>query len=115
MFCHYDSLETRKIVPGLTGAYLGSGEAMNAMHWVFEDNVALPRHSHSAVQFGYIIRGAFRVTIGEEKALLKAGDAYFIPANVAHDFVSVGETEAIDVFSPARDDIPPWRSDDRSA
>ena len=108
MFCERETLESRVIVEGLVGTYLGSGEAMNAMHWVFVDNTALPAHSHAAVQFGYIIRGAFDTVIGGETKRLKAGDAYFIPPNVEHSFVAVGETEAIDVFSPARDDVPPW-------
>ncbi len=108
MFCQRETLESRPIVEGLVGTYLGSGEAMNAMHWVFKDKTALPAHSHPAVQFGYIVRGAFDTVIGDEKARLKAGDAYYIPPNVEHAFEAVGETEAIDVFSPARADIPPW-------
>ncbi len=108
MFYQRETMESRAIVDGLVGTYLGSGEAMNAMHWVFQDKTALPPHKHEAVQFGYIIRGAFDTVIGDEKQRLKAGDSYFIPPNVEHAFVAVGETEAIDVFSPARDDIPPW-------
>lgn len=110
MFCFLDKLEERQVAPGVMGKYLGNGKAMNAMHWVFEDGATLPPHSHEAVQFGYIIRGGFEVNIGGEKTLLKAGDSYFVPANAEHTFSAVGETEAIDVFSPARDELPPWKN-----
>ena len=43
------------------------------------------------------------MTIGDETHVLKAGDAYFVPANVPHKFVPVGDTEAIDVFTPVRE------------
>lgn len=96
------TLAAKKIFEGVFGTYLGSGEKMNAMHWIFEDGVALPAHSHEAEQFGYIIRGGFKVTIDGETKLLEAGDFYFVPSNAQHSFVSVGKTEAIDVFSPIR-------------
>ena len=44
--------------------------------------------------------------IGDETAELRTGDAYFIPADVLHEFVAVGQTEAIDVFSPVKMDFP---------
>jgi len=108
MFFLRDHAESQKVSRGVLGTYLGGNEAVNAMHWIFDDNTALARHSHAAVQFGYIIRGAFRMTIGDSEMVLKAGDSYTIPQHVAHEFVSIGETEAIDVFSPARKEIPPW-------
>ena len=43
-------------------------------------------------------------TIGEERATLRAGDCYFIPSDLPHGFTALGETEAIDVFSPVRED-----------
>ncbi|GAG94621.1 unnamed protein product, partial [marine sediment metagenome] len=33
---------------------------------------------------------------------VKAGDAYFIPANEEHSFIAVGASEAIDVFAPIK-------------
>lgn len=109
MFFLRDNAESQQVAPGVLGTYLGGNDEVNAMHWIFDDNTALARHSHAAVQFGYIIRGSFRMTIGDAKMVLKAGDSYTIPAHVKHEFVSVGETEAIDVFTPAREEIPPWK------
>ena len=46
------------------------------------------------------------MVVGDEKAVLKAGDAYFIPPNVMHSFTAVGDTEAIDIFNPVKMDFP---------
>jgi len=48
--------------------------------------------------------------IGEEVAVLKKGDAYFIPPNVPHEFTAIGQTEAIDIFSPVKTDFP-WKDE----
>jgi len=109
MFWLRKNAESQHVADGVLGTYLGGNEAVNAMHWIFDDNTALARHSHAAVQFGYIIRGAFRMIIGDLEMVLQAGDSYTIPPNVEHEFVSIGETEAIDVFTPARAEIPPWK------
>ena len=60
------------------------------------------------LQFGYVIKGGFRLTIGEEVYELSEGDAYLVPADVPHGFVAVGETEAIDVFAPVKT-VFPWQ------
>lgn len=96
-------IEKKEILPGVMGQYLGAGDTMNVMHWNFEDNVVLPEHSHESEQFGYVIKGGFKVTIDGVTKLLSAGDSYFVPSNARHSFASVGETEAIDVFSPIKE------------
>ena len=95
-------VDKKELFKGVIGQYLGSGQHMNVMHWNFEDNVTLPEHPHASEQFGYVIKGAFRATIDGKTELLEAGDYYFIPPNATHSFTSVGETEAIDVFSPVK-------------
>jgi quercetin dioxygenase-like cupin family protein len=102
-FRYIKDVEKKEIFKGVIGQYLGSGEKMNVMHWNFDDNVILPSHKHESEQFGYVIKGAFRATIGDKTQLIEAGDSYFIPSNTQHSFTSVGETEAIDVFSPIRE------------
>ena len=62
----------------------------------------MPIHTHEQEQFGYVIKGGFDMTIGDERAVLKAADCYFIPSGAPHGFITLEETEAIDVFSPVR-------------
>ena len=91
---------------GVIRQYLGQGQKMNAQHWNMADKSIVKMHKHSQEQFGYVIKGGFSMIIGDERAELRAGDAYFIPPDVLHEFVAVGETEAIDLFSPVKLDFP---------
>ncbi len=107
MFCFRQKLEKMDMGGGgVIRQYFGQGQKMNAQHWDMADKSVVKMHKHSQEQFGYVIKGGFKMIIGDETAELKAGDAYFIPADVLHEFVAVGQTEAIDVFSPVKLDFP---------
>ena len=69
-------------------------------------NSTLPMHSHPHEQVGIILEGEVTFVIGGETRLLKAGDIYIIPGNVAHE-VRVGNQPAkvLDVFHPIREDL----------
>jgi quercetin dioxygenase-like cupin family protein len=88
--------------------YLGEGQRMNVQHWDMADKSVVKMHKHSQEQFGYVIKGGFKMIVGDETAELGAGDAYFIPPDVLHEFTAVGQTEAIDIFSPVKEDFP-WK------
>jgi quercetin dioxygenase-like cupin family protein len=103
VFCYHDDLPAKDLAEGLTLTTLGASENLSAVHWDITDGTKVPPHQHESEQFGYVIKGAFEMNIGDETAVLRAGDAYFIPANVPHSFVARGATEAIDVFSPKRE------------
>ena len=106
MFRHRQELPRQAIADGVVLQTLGSSENMNVLHWNMSDQSIVPLHQHVQEQFGYVISGGFEMTVGDETAILDAGDAYFIPSNVPHMFRAIGETEAIDVFSPRREGIP---------
>ena len=71
------------------------------------DQSVVGMHTHPQEQFGYVIKGGFRLTIGDKEYELKEGDAYLVPADIPHGFVAIGETEAIDVFAPVKT-VFPW-------
>lgn len=108
MFVFRRDLKTMDMGGGVLRHYLGQGTLMNAQHWNMADKSVVKMHQHSQEQFGYIIKGGFKLTIGDVTKELKAGDAYFVPPNVPHEFVTIGETEAIDVFNPVKLDFP-WK------
>jgi len=107
MYIFHEKLEKMDMGGGgVIRQYLGQGQKMNAQHWNMADKSIVKMHKHSQEQFGYVIKGGFSMIIGDERAELRAGDAYFIPPDVLHEFVAVGETEAIDLFSPVKLDFP---------
>ena len=104
-FVFHDKLKKSDMGGGIIRQYLGACEKMNAQHIDLADGSTVKLHSHPQVQLGYVISGGLKVTIGNDTQILKAGDAYFVPAGVPHEPTAIGQTEAIDVFSPIRPDL----------
>ncbi len=103
MFVFKDKVEEVKFGEGIKMKVLGAGEKLNVLHWSTVAGIESPAHQHPEEQFGYILKGGFEITIGEETVVLSAGDSYCIPANVPHKFRVIEDTEAIDIFSPLRE------------
>jgi quercetin dioxygenase-like cupin family protein len=108
MVCYHDKIEKQNLGPGILLQEIGIGQHLNALHWNMSDKSEVKLHTHPQEQFGYVIKGGFNMVIGDENMNLKAGDSYFIPPDMLHSFIAVGETEAIDVFSPVKKDFP-WK------
>jgi len=103
MFVFKDKIKEVEFGKGIRMKVLGAGIKMNVLHWSTIDGIESPEHQHPEEQFGYILKGGFEITVGGDKAVLGAGDSYFIPANVPHKFRIIGDTQAIDIFSPQRE------------
>ncbi|MDR1534037.1 MAG: cupin domain-containing protein [Planctomycetota bacterium] len=95
---------------------LGDGMKRKIMPWT--DNLMAARvvfakgaigriHSHDAhTQIAYIAAGSFEATVGGERKILRAGDAYLAPKAVPHGAIALEEGSVIiDVFTPKRDDF----------
>lgn len=108
MFIFHKKIEKHDMGGGIVRQDLANGERLNTLHWNIADKGEVTLHHHPQEQFGYIIKGGFEMLIGNETKILKAGDAYVVPPNVPHSFIANGETEAIDVFSPVKEDFP-WK------
>lgn len=106
MIINRKEIEKRRVAPGIIMQALKQGAYMNALHWDMDDGSIVELHHHPQEQFGYVIKGGFIIQLGDEEFEIGAGDAYYIPPNVPHRFVAVGQTEAIDVFNPLRLDYP---------
>jgi quercetin dioxygenase-like cupin family protein len=66
----------------------------------------VPTHSHPNEQITYILSGALKFWIGEEREekIVRAGEVLVIPANVPHAAEALEDTLDLDVFSPPRQD-----------
>lgn len=100
MICYHDKVKEQPQDDGTIRQDFPHGTNMNVLHSILKDGAVVASNTHPEEQMGYIIRGSLEVIIGEEKSILKAGDVYFVPPNVPHSFIAIGESEAIDVFSP---------------
>lgn len=102
MFILREKLQEIAFGDGIRLTDLGGCGRMNVLHWQTPQGTISPVHDHVEEQFGYLLQGSIEVTIGTEQAVLKAGDAYFIPGGVPHQFRLIEDSIAIDVFSPQR-------------
>ena len=62
-------------------------------------------HQHPHSQVTYVESGAFEMTIGDQKHIIRQGDSYYVPPHVMHGCTCVEDGMLIDVFSPHREDF----------
>lgn len=62
-------------------------------------------HAHPHSQVTYVASGAFEMTIGEEKKIIREGDGYYVPPNIMHGVVCLEDGLLVDAFSPVREDL----------
>ena len=73
------------------------------LNWVkFEPGSTYPLHSHPYEQTSVVIQGRIRLTVGDEVCEVGPGDMWFVPSNVPHGGVILGDEPVIfiDVYSP---------------
>jgi len=71
----------------------------------FEQNAVGAIHQHPHTQATFVESGVFEFTIGEEKKIVRQGDACFIPSNILHGCVCLEAGTLIDSFGPYREDF----------
>lgn len=102
MICRHQKIEKHDLGKGISMQVFGIGENLNVLHWDMDDKSEVIHHNHPEEQFGFIIAGELVLTLDDKVYNLKSGDGYFVPSNAWHSFVSVGKTEAIDIFVPIK-------------
>lgn len=87
---------------GVQRRILGYGPDLMMTYVTFKKGAVGTIHSHPHRQVSYIESGSFEVQIGGERQVLKAGDSYIVPSDVAHGAVALEDGVLVDVFAPAR-------------
>jgi quercetin dioxygenase-like cupin family protein len=62
-----------------------------------QEDARVPEHTHGA-QWGIVVEGELRLTIGAETRSLRRGDEYFIPPGVPHAATLKAGSRVIDFF-----------------
>jgi quercetin dioxygenase-like cupin family protein len=104
-FLFGDQLEWEEVAPGLKRQIMGVDGKIMMVKVDFKVGAVGDLHEHHHSQVTYVESGEFEMTIGEEKKILKGGDAFYIPPHILHGCVCLKEGVLIDVFSPAREDF----------
>lgn len=69
-------------------------------HYELGADTGEPLLVHEGEEAGVVIRGRLEVTVGNQRSVLEAGDAYYFPSSIPHRFRNVGD-EACEVVSAA--------------
>lgn len=64
-------------------------------------------HAHPHVQASYVVSGRFEVTVGDQTAVLAAGDSFMVPSNTMHGVKALEPGRLVDSFTPHRADFLP--------
>jgi quercetin dioxygenase-like cupin family protein len=73
------------------------GSTASAILVVAREDMEVPSHTHAA-QWGIVVDGEMRLTIGTEARTYRRGDSYFIPAGTPHGGRLKAGTRVIDFF-----------------
>ncbi|CAN5579054.1 cupin domain-containing protein [soil metagenome] len=96
----------RERVSDLLERRLITADRMMLAHVYLAKGCIVPQHSHENEQLTYILSGALKFWIGEEKReqIVSAGEVLVIPSNVLHMAEALEDTLDVDIFSPPRQD-----------
>jgi len=98
-------IEWQDLGGGVQRQMMGHDETVMMVKVKFEAGAVGVLHSHPHVQVTYVDSGAFEMTIGDEKKIIRKGDGYYIPPHVVHGCVCIEPGILIDVFAPHREDF----------
>jgi len=82
--------------PGFTRTVLqtqdsSSGRSIVQARAEFIPGGAAGKHTHPGEEIGYILEGTLQLEVdGKPPVVLKAGDAFFVPAGTVHDGKNIG-------------------------
>lgn len=63
--------------------------------YVYSPGTCFPRHTHAVDKMDAVLSGEFRIVMEGAEVLLRAGDALFVPAGVAHSAEVVGDESVV--------------------
>lgn len=90
---------------GIQRKVMAHNEKMMLVKVQFIEGAIGALHQHPHTQASYVSQGVFDITIDGQTQRLRAGDVYFVPADLIHGAVCIEAGELIDVFTPMRADL----------
>jgi quercetin dioxygenase-like cupin family protein len=98
----WDALDQIEATPGLNfQPILGQNLMVNFVS--FEPNTEAPTHWHDEEQISFVIDGEMEFEVGDQKKVVRRGEAIVIPPNVPHAARTYDHTcLEVDVFNPPR-------------
>lgn len=105
MYVKNSDVEVTDLGAGVTRKVLASGGNMMTARFTFEKGAVGSPHTHVHEQVGYVLKGRFELTLGDDKTIMEEGDTYYVPSNTVHGVVALEDGVLVDVFTPQRQDF----------
>jgi quercetin dioxygenase-like cupin family protein len=89
------------------GRRLVTGDRVMLAHVYLKKGCVVPMHHHDNEQITYILEGALKFVIGEDRSqeiVVRAGEVLHLPSNLPHEATALEDTLDVDIFSPPRQD-----------
>ncbi len=90
---------------GIHRQVFGYDETLMLVKAKFIEGAVGTMHQHPHSQVTYVDSGAFEMTIGDQKKIIRKGDGCYVPPNTLHGCVCLEPGTLIDAFSPHRKDF----------
>jgi len=96
-----------EILPGVRRRILAHAPSAMLVLYRIEPGRVFPRHTHPHAQFGTFLEGGGTFLVGDRSWKVRAGDAYYVPPDVPHEFHTDPAVPSVilDVFTPQREDF----------
>jgi quercetin dioxygenase-like cupin family protein len=104
-FIHSGSTAWTTVDAGVRRQILGHGPDLMMVSVEFEKGAIGAMHKHPHRQVTFVARGSFRVTVDGRSDTLKAGDCFYVAADLLHGVEALEAGALIDVFTPTRQDF----------
>ena len=106
MIAHSNDVQATMLDEKVSRKVLLHQNSMMLVEFTFKKGGVGQPHSHEDhEQIGYIAKGVFEVTVGEETKTLSCGDSYYAGKNEVHGVVALEDGVIIDTFTPIREDF----------
>ncbi len=101
----WDNIQKEQVNPKMV-RQMAYGKEIMVVKMSFKDGFEVPWHQHENEQISQIFKGTCRFWLDNQAEYIdvQANDLLIIPANVKHKALMIGEVEAVDIFSPPRQD-----------
>jgi len=81
-----------------------TGEKLTVAQVLFKKGAPASIHQHESEQISYVLEGALRFHLDDEKVTLSKGQVLLIPSSVPHGAEALEDSVVLDIFSPIRQD-----------
>lgn len=90
---------------GIKRRIMSHNENLMCVEVVFEKGAIGSMHQHPHEQCTVVVDGVFEFTVGDEKKVVRKGDALYKQPDILHGCVCLEAGTLIDIFTPRRNDF----------